>query len=148
MTVEELLAREAVRHTMAVYTTSGDRGRLDELAATFTEDGVLDTGRERFDGRAAIVAGLGAGLGRRRGGGAPATTFVRHNLTTSRIELTSPTAAQGWSYFVVFSDAGPDHMGTYVDRFRCEGDRWLIEHRRVKIHWDSPDTILHRPTAE
>ncbi|HVW41978.1 MAG TPA: nuclear transport factor 2 family protein [Amycolatopsis sp.] len=145
MTPEEATAREGIRYTMAVYNTSGDRGRLDELAATFTEDGVLETAAQRMVGRAAIVRALGANLGKTDGDGRPRTSFVRHNLTTSRVEFVSPTEAQGWTYFLVFSDAGPDHMGTYIDRFRKEGDRWLIASRRVKIHWDSPQTILHAP---
>src|SRR5215218_2920658 len=41
MTPDEVLAREAIAHTQSVYNTEGDRGRLDDLLQTFTEDGVL-----------------------------------------------------------------------------------------------------------
>jgi hypothetical protein len=43
MTIEELLARESIRHTMATYTTAGDRLRADDFVAAFTEDGVLES---------------------------------------------------------------------------------------------------------
>ena len=58
--LDELLAREAIRHTMSVYNTAGDRGRVDELATAFTPDGVLEFGGDRFEGRAAIIARLAA----------------------------------------------------------------------------------------
>ena len=61
--------------------------------------------------------------------------FVRHNLTTSRIEFVSDAEADCWTYFIVYTKFGPDHMGTYIDKFRKHGDRWLIAHRRVKLHW-------------
>ena len=35
MTVEELLAREQIRDTIALYNHAGDRGRLEELADCF-----------------------------------------------------------------------------------------------------------------
>ena len=42
MTVEELLAREAIRDTMAKYNMAGDRLKVDDYAACFTEDGVME----------------------------------------------------------------------------------------------------------
>ena len=38
----ELVAREHIRDTLARYNWSGDAGRLDNLADTFSEDGVLE----------------------------------------------------------------------------------------------------------
>ena len=56
MQVEELLAREAIRATLARYNLSGDRGRLDELAACFAPDGVMEIdGEWTATGRAAIA---------------------------------------------------------------------------------------------
>ena len=53
----ELVAREQIRHTIAAYTVAGDSGRFEEIAAQFTEDGVLDVrGQARAEGRAAIAA--------------------------------------------------------------------------------------------
>lgn len=147
-TLEQIVAREAIRHLLSVYNTSGDRGRLTELADTFCEDGILDTGRDRFVGREAIERGLGTGLQRRRDDTTSAPSYVRHHLTTTRIELELPTRANGWIYFIVYSDHGPDHCGTYVDQYRNTPDGWRIAERRVKIHWDSPDTVLHAAMPE
>jgi hypothetical protein len=59
MTLDELVARERVRDTYARYNHSGDRGRLDDLAACFTEDGTLEfKGRFTAQGRSAIAVTL------------------------------------------------------------------------------------------
>ena len=143
MTPEQALAREAIRHTMSVYNTEGDRGRLEGLASTFFEDGVLDTATGSFRGRAAIVEGLAAGIATRAGDPERGVGFVRHNLTTSRIEFVSDAEADCWTYFIVYTKFGPDHMGTYIDKFRKSGDRWLIAHRRVKLHWKNETSTFH-----
>jgi hypothetical protein len=135
---------EAIRHTMAAYNIAGDRMRLDELANTFAPHGVLETPTARLEGREAIMAGLG----RDRGADAPAPraqrglTFVRHNLTTSLLDLTGEASAEGRSYFVVFTDIGPDHMGCYVDRLIKTDGRWVFEYRRVLIDWMSEQTLF------
>jgi hypothetical protein len=135
---------EAIRHTLAAYNIAGDRMRIEALADTFTEDGVLETPTFRMEGRAAILAGLG---GANRGRPAPTPgerrpSFVRHNLTTSKLELTGAETAEGRSYFIVFTDIGPDHMGCYVDRFRKVEGRWLLADRRVLIDWLSEETLF------
>ncbi|HEY6131662.1 MAG TPA: nuclear transport factor 2 family protein, partial [Halioglobus sp.] len=43
MTLEELLARESIRKTIANYTMAGDRLRIDDFVAQFTEDAVLES---------------------------------------------------------------------------------------------------------
>ena len=43
MTVDELIARECIRQTMARYTMAGDRLRSEEFVAVFTDDAVLET---------------------------------------------------------------------------------------------------------
>jgi hypothetical protein len=135
---------EAIRHTMAAYNIAGDRMRLEALAATFAPHGVLETPTARMEGREAILAGLGRG----RGSDPPASdtlrgpTFVRHNLTTSLLDLTSEVNAEARSYFMVFTDIGPDHMGCYVDRLIKLDGRWLFEHRRVLIDWMSERTLF------
>jgi hypothetical protein len=136
---------EAIRRTLAAYNIAGDRMRLAELAATFMEDGVLELPTSSLGGRAAIIAGLGGG--RRE---APATaasaarrpTFVRHHLTTSLLELTGPETASGRSYFMVFTDVGPDHAGVYVDQLRKTEVGWLFAHRKVMIDWMSEATLF------
>jgi hypothetical protein len=144
MDLWEISAREEIRRTMAIYNTAGDRGRFEEMAATFAEDGVLDTRTGPWRGRQAIIDGLNAARAARATASGSPITFTRHNLTTSNIEFNSTTEAAGWTYFFVVTDFGLDHAGTYVDRLIDYGDRWLFLNRRVKIQWDSPVSTYHR----
>jgi SnoaL-like domain len=148
MTLDDLLIREAIRYTMSVYNTEGDRGRIDGLASAFCEDGVLDfNDGHQAVGREAIVAALSPDVDAKRseqgrgGGRNDVKPFLRHNLTTCRIEL-GDGEAHSWTYFQVVTRAGLDHAGVYVDRFVPVGDRWLIKERRVKIDWSSPDSTM------
>jgi hypothetical protein len=150
MTLDDLLIREEIRYTMSIYNTAGDRGRVDELATAFAPDGVLDFNNGgRAVGREAIIAALSVNVDAKRtehgAGGAASDVklFLRHNLTTSRIEL-GDGVAHGWTYFNVITPAGLDHCGVYIDRFEPVGDRWLIKERRVKIDWHSPTSTMIR----
>ena len=157
MELWELVARESCRDTLAHYTHAGDRYLLDEYAAAFCEDGILEIrGSKPARGRAAIieqVAGAtGAHVVRRAEAGAktdhagqsagPPKRIVRHNVTNIRFESVTPEEAVVASYFTVFTEIGLDHMGRYRDRLVPVGDRWLIAHRFVSTDWRSPDTTF------
>lgn len=135
MTVDEMLAREAIRGIMAVYNNAGDRGASEDFASAFTEDGWLEVWGVRHEGRAGIKAFAENVAGERRVPATPAAgkPFVRHHTTTSRLEIASPTEARGWTYFIIHSNAGFTDTGVYVDTFRKVGPRWLIATRRVKL---------------
>jgi len=145
MILEELIAREEIRRTMAIYNTSGDRGRLAEMAETFTEDGILEVASVPYVGRETIKSKIASGIKNRSEISGPHVTFMRHNLTTSHIEFVSDSEAHCWTYFLAITDFGPDHAGVYVDKFKKCDDRWLIAHRRVKISWDSPTSNYRGP---
>jgi hypothetical protein len=146
MTIEELLARESIRHTIASYNIAGDRLRVDDFVAAFTEDAVFETEGDnafRCEGLASIRDWISSWL---HGTGAPAEVkkirFVRHHLTTSLIEVTGLDTAKARTYFVVYTEIGPDHCGYYLDRFRSTGDRWLIAQRTVRIDWRACDSAF------
>jgi hypothetical protein len=126
----------AIRNTLSAYNLAGDRLRIEDLAATFTDDGVLQTPTATYRGRAEILAGLGR---RPQNPSAPVAglrlTLVRHHLTTSQIDLTGADTAKGRTYFLVYTDVGPDHAGHYVDRLRKVDGRWLLEHREARVDW-------------
>lgn len=137
----ELSARERIRDTLARYTWSGDAGRLEELAAAFSPEGVLEIrGEEPLRGRAAIIDRLGSVTA------APADPgvrrIVRHNLANTRFTEVSPEQAQVSSYFTVFTEIGLDHYGRYRDTFVPVGDDWLIAHRFVSTDWNAPDSTM------
>jgi hypothetical protein len=149
MELWELIAREACRDTLAQYTHAGDRYLLEEFAAAFCEDGILEVrGAAPVQGRAAIMERFGgpseAAQVRLAAGAVDndrPRRVVRHNVTNVRFEAVSPTEATVASYFTVFTQIGLDHMGRYRDRLVPAGERWLIAHRFVSVDWRSPDTI-------
>ena len=149
MTLEKLLARESIRQTIVDYTMAGDRLRADEFVAVFTDDAVLesdgvpDSDAFRYEGRQAIRDWINRW--RSQPQGAPRTdqaTFVRHHLSTSQIELTGGESAKGRTYWVAYTDIGPDHCGYYLDTFRKVAEQWLIAHRRVRMDWRSPQSLF------
>jgi len=149
MTLDELLARESIRQTMANYTMAGDRLRVDDFIAQFTEDavfeseGVPESDAFRYEGREAMRKWLTRWSSPREG--APRThqaTFIRHHLATSQIELTGAETAKARTYWVAYTDIGPDHCGCYIDTFRKIGECWLIAHRKVRMDWRSPQSLF------
>lgn len=155
MTLDELLAREAIRHTLASYNMAGDRFRVDEFVAVFTEGGVLESvGASpgegfRAEGREAIRSWMTDFEKRpKRPASIEAPKFVRHHLTTSLIELTGADTAKGRTYFSVYTQIGPDHAGYYTDSFRKVGERWLISARRVRTEWRAPNSLFRTSADE
>lgn len=128
----------AIRRTLARYNIAGDRGDLAGLAATFAEDGVLHAPGIHVTGRAAIVARLEQSMA----GHKPGLTTVQHNLTTSLIEIDGEDSARCRSYFVVFTDIGPDHAGSYHDRLVRQDGEWLFAERSARVSWLSPDSLF------
>src|SRR5262245_22519968 len=132
MTVDELIAREEIRRTLAQYNISGDANDSDGYAGAFAEDGVLESADFTITGRAQIRDWKEARTKN------PPARFVRHNLTTCQIEITGAETATARTYFVVFTEIGADHNGYYSDQFRKAGDRWLIAHRKIWLDWRAP----------
>ena len=147
MNVDELLTRESIRHTIASYTVAGDTRNVEQFVAQFADDAVFEFAGFpplegfRFVGRDAIDPTARwkryAELEQSQG-----STFLRHNLTTCQIELTGSDRAKARTYFVVFTDIGPDHCGVYADEFVRRGDRWLIAHRKIRLDWRSPGSLF------
>jgi 3-phenylpropionate/cinnamic acid dioxygenase small subunit len=146
--MDELLAREAIRHTMTRYTMAGDRLRTDEFIAVFTQDAVLasegveESDTFRYEGREAIREWLSRWSRRSGTGKSASATFVRHHLSTSQIELTGPDTAKARTYWVAYTNIGPDHCGYYIDVFRKTGEGWLIAERKVRLDWRSPNSLF------
>jgi hypothetical protein len=153
MNLEELLAREGIRKTIANYTMSGDRLKTDDFVAVFTQDGIIETepqaaaDRFRYQGREAIRAWMDRW--RTPAGEAPvhASRFIRHHLATCHIELTGPESARTRTYWTAYTSLGPDHCGYYLDEFRKVGDDWLIAHRRIREDWRRPDSLYNNSVS-
>ncbi|GAB2964064.1 nuclear transport factor 2 family protein [Amycolatopsis acidiphila] len=144
MEMWELSAREQIRDSIAAYTHAGDRGRLADLAAVFTEDGVLHVkGREPAEGREAIVRMLSGAVAR---GARPdadgRTKLVRHFIANVAFEEVSPAEIRTAAYFLVVTAEGPDHWGRYRDRHVPVDGRWRIVHRYVRVDASSPTSTF------
>jgi hypothetical protein len=149
MTLDQLIARESIRQTITNYTMAGDTRDADLFNAQWAQDahyefaGFPPVPGFRFEGREAI-RGMTDGWGKYMTSDDPtvrAASFARHNLTTCHIELTGPASAKARSFFVVITDIGPDHAGTYADDFVRHEDRWLFSRRLITLDWRSPDSI-------
>jgi hypothetical protein len=155
MELWELVAREECRDTLAQYNHAGDRFLLEEFAGAFCEDGVLEIrGSEPITGRAAIIERFGgrataseARQAARRQPAGATRRVVRHNVTNVRFESVTREEAVVSSYFTVFTEVGPDHMGRYRDRLVPVGDRWRIAHRFVSTDWHSPASTFRGPAS-
>lgn len=131
MELWELVAREAIRDTLARYAHCADSGRFVELAELFTADGVLEIhGREPLSGRDAILSFLTAT--RSSLAATLAQPYIRHHTSSIRIEVHSHDEARAVSYFLAITERGPDHWGRYRDRLARVGERWLLQHRLVR----------------
>lgn len=130
----------AIQTLLARYNMAGDSGRIEEVATLFTADAVLETPLWCAQGPAEIIAALGSGasMGERR------PRFVRHNITTSTIQMVDMASASGRTYFMVVTDIGLDHCGLYMDRFARIDGNWLITHRQVWIDWKSDQSFFER----
>lgn len=150
MTLEDVIARDSIRQTMARYTMAGDRLQLEEFLAVFTGDAILeseavaDADAFRYEGVEQIGQWMNRWQERSRDEAAPThqATFVRHHLSTSLIEFTGPDTAKVRTYWTAYTDVGPDHAGYYLDVFRKKGEQWLIAHRRIRLDWRSTQSLF------
>jgi ketosteroid isomerase-like protein len=134
----ELAAREAVRDLVARYAHLVDRGRLDEVAALFTDDAVLEAGDlPPARGRAAIRSLFADTGGRLAAGGAPA--LIRHHVTSVQVDVLGPDDAEAASYFQALTAGGLDHWGRYRDRVVRRDAIWRLAYRAVRIDGRSRD---------
>lgn len=140
MDVSQLISRERIRNLIAQYAHSADGGRFEELAALFAEDGTLEiAGRPPLSGRTAILTFLN---GVKRVPSEGVTPFVRHHVSSVRIDVMGPNEAAAASYFFVITERGPDHWGRYRDDFVRVGDEWLYKRRRVRVDGRAADAAF------
>ena len=149
MTEGEDLAREAIRKTINAYSIAGDQRDSATFATLWADDALFEfagfgplPGFRRM-GLAEICAGTASWSP--LPGKDPSlvrTVFIRHNLTTSEIELTGPDTARARTYFVVVTQSGPDHAGVYSDELVHSGERWLFSRRSITLDWRSPASLF------
>ena len=130
--------RVQIHYTMAVYCNSVDSGDVDGVVSVFTDDAQLElSSGTKVRGKVAIRAFYLPVIGPDRpdrAAGEP-IPLLRHNLTTSRVEFVDHNTAQAWTYFMTLTRHGLDHAGRYVDRLVRQGERWLLDDRRILVEW-------------
>jgi hypothetical protein len=145
MTLDEVIARESIRATLAEYTVSSDNLDAEKFCTLFAEDATFE--RNDFESLPGVKV---TGHVEMRQMTAAWKNFPRakcllHNITTCRIEMTGKDTAKALTYFFTVSDNGPDHAGTYVDDMARKGDRWVFAHRRIVTQWASQTSIFFPP---
>jgi SnoaL-like protein len=132
----EVAARAEIDDLIARYARDADRGRSEDLAELFADDGVLTAGDDEVRGRDAIAAYLDASkasLADRDPAGR-----IRHHVSTRRIDLISRTSARATCYFLAITGTGPDHWGLYRDELVHDGAQWRFTRRAVVVEGRAP----------
>lgn len=131
--VERLIARSQITEILHEYANMAvEQADFAGMSRLFHADGVfvLTTG-------AAVPC---SDIHRVVNGNEP--TFIRHHITTTKIEFTSETTAQTDSFFIALTDlAAPDHWGRWRDAFRRGNDgKWLLTRKEPIIEGFAPDS--------
>lgn len=129
MTDAERRAIEAdCARLIALYANLNDEARWDEVAALYTEGGLMTrpTAPDApIIGRAAILAAFK--------GRPPRKT--RHVCSNVVIDVESPTAARGISAMVLFTEGAAPLAGSFHDRFELTAEGWRFSERRGSLAW-------------
>jgi hypothetical protein len=131
--------KDAIRETMARYCQALDAGEFDRVAALFTEEGEWTTDYDSAVGPAAIEAMLTRNVPRKGEG-----PQRKHYVANSVIDVNGEEANAVSNYLIIReSENGliPVMCGTYKDRFRKQGGRWLFA-RKELIHDIAGDMAL------
>lgn len=130
---QRLLIEAECSRLIAAYCYYVDRRHYDELAALFTEDGVLDRGGNLTSGRDTILAAMHQ---------RPPQIATRHMNGTPFFLSVTPDEVTAVTYMLMYvvegTDAGPNEVpGTtglaeFHDTFRRTDDGWRIAVRAAK----------------
>lgn len=142
--VEELQAREDIRHTMAQYARCIDEDRFEELEKIFTDDATVQNfpwNQHPAEGKAKVMKAF---RNYRQ-------TFdhPRRYITNEQIRVHGDTASAGacWSVTQGYQGQSWYGAGTYEWDFRKEGGQWKISRFVIRIEtmttleqgWGAPD---------
>ncbi len=134
--------RDEITALLARYAHAVDDGRVDDVVGCFARDGILAVDEHApIVGHAALARPFERLAHRLR---STEGVYLRHNV--SSIEVTSHDAGAGRatarSYFIVMSERGVDHWGTYADELVVEDGSWRFSRRVVRVEGRSDSTLL------
>lgn len=143
----------AIRDLAARYNLYGDTGRLEDSAALFTPDGVLQY-RECRDvvtctGRAEIIAFFDSVKQQWLAESAQAGTSPRvfHSLVTHVIDVVDDDHATGVAYVTVIRQHGVTEWGRYSDEYVRRDGAWYLSVRRATVEGRVSGPSLLPPPA-
>lgn len=125
--------RAEIAHLISIYNNCCDRGVFSELTNVFAPGARIEVEEDTFEGVESFLEFLSAV--KANTAGKLNLAGSRHHLTTSRVEFSSETEAQGWTYFFVMRRGEVLQEGLYVDHFTKRAEGWRISGRRVKMIW-------------
>ena len=131
--------KDAIRDVMHRYCYFMDKGRFEELAALFTDDGEWIAPYRTAKGPAAIVAWLQQSV--------PPQPKRMHYVMNSIIDCAGARAEVRSNYLVVVEGADgprPSVCGTYDDVLVKRPDGWRFQRRRL-IHAFKGEMALRLP---
>ena len=128
-------ARIGIAALIAELSALGDAGRIDDFSKLFAESGTytLQNGKAAT-GPPAIERMLAEFSKNMADLEVAAPKYMRHNITTSHVDVVGADDARGDTYFLNVNDKGLDHWGRWRDRFIRDADgRWLFASREVIV---------------
>jgi hypothetical protein len=128
----EMEAREQLRELLTTYYLLGDSGKIEEQAALFEPDGVVELyGRGEFVGRDAIV-GAYRNLNENHVAD-PGITYIRHFSSNYTLDVPNPNEATGQGYWLLLNNRGLSSWGRCRDWYRrADGGPWQFARRLVR----------------
>jgi len=129
MTEDQRRAIEAdCARLIALYANLNDEARWEDVAALYTDDGLMTrpTAPDApIVGRAAILAAFQARPPRK----------TRHVCSNVVIDVEDHASARGISAMVLFTEGGVPLAGSFHDRFVLTADGWRFAERRGSLAW-------------
>lgn len=122
--------KNAIRELLAVYCFHLDDGKLEEMAALFTPDGVWDTAFGKGEGRAGIIA-QAQSIAAHSTGPRPRRAHLTTNIV---IDLQGDRAAVQSNWTVIQNTtSGPaiSSGGAYRDQVVKQDGRWFFKYRKI-----------------
>ena len=119
---ERLAIEHACSRLIALYANYNDEGLWDDVAALYSEDGIMarpSAPDDHIVGREAILASFKARPAR----------ASRHLCTNIVIDVVSPVEASGKSAVALFLPDKAPKLGWFHDRFVKRDDEWLFSQR-------------------
>jgi ketosteroid isomerase-like protein len=131
-TIEDMLAKEAIRNLVGQYCRAADRNDLDLLRSLYWEDALDEHGYNKSNTAKEFIDRIPEFEG---------INCVQHNVTSQMIAVNGDEA-EGESYVIAYHNYmtpdGPTVMicgGRYLDRYTRKNGEWRIAHRKCTTDW-------------